>query len=54
MSPKFKITSRDLNFYYGDFQALHQVNLDFQECQVTALIGLPDAGKARFYVASTG
>ncbi|WP_373500110.1 phosphate ABC transporter ATP-binding protein PstB [Desulfococcus sp.] len=48
MSPKLKITSKELNFYYGDFQALHQVNLNFQECQVTALIGPSGCGKSTF------
>lgn len=48
MSPKLKMTSKDLNFYYGDFQALHSVNLDFQECQVTALIGPSGCGKSTY------
>ena len=48
MSPKLKMTSTDLNFYYGDFQALHNVNLQFQECQVTALIGPSGCGKSTY------
>jgi len=48
MSPKLKMTSIDLNFYYGDFQALHNVNLQFQERQVTALIGPSGCGKSTY------
>ena len=48
MSPKLKMTSKNLNFFYGDFQALHNVNLDFQECQVTALIGPSGCGKSTY------
>ena len=48
MPPKLKMTSKDLNFYYGDFQALHSVNLDFQECQVTSLIGPSGCGKSTY------
>ena len=42
MSPKLKMTSSNLDFYYGDFQALHDVSLEFQERQVTALSSLVD------------
>ena len=48
MSPNLKMTARDLNFYYGEFQALHQVNLSFAERQVTALIGPSGCGKSTF------
>ncbi len=48
MSPNLKMTARDVNFYYGEFQALHQVNLNFAERQVTALIGPSGCGKSTF------
>ena len=48
MSPNLKMTARDLDFYYGEFQALHQVNLNFAERQVTALIGPSGCGKSTF------
>ncbi len=48
MSPKIKMTSKNLDFYYGDFQALHDVNLEFQECQVTSLIGPSGCGKSTY------
>jgi len=37
---------RDLNFYYGKFQGLHNVNLDIQERKVTAFIGPSGCGKS--------
>jgi phosphate transport system ATP-binding protein len=40
--------SKDLNFYYGDFQALHGVNLEFAKNQVTALIGPSGCGKSTY------
>ncbi|GBC59626.1 phosphate ABC transporter ATP-binding protein [Desulfonema ishimotonii] len=48
MSETLKMTSRNLDFYYGDFKALHSVNLDFRECQVTALIGPSGCGKSTY------
>jgi phosphate transport system ATP-binding protein len=37
---------RDLNFYYGKFQALHAITLDIPERQVTAFIGPSGCGKS--------
>ena len=34
-----KIKARNLNFYYGKFQAIKNVNLDIPQHQVTAFIG---------------
>ncbi|WET40679.1 hypothetical protein [Citrobacter enshiensis] len=34
-----KIQVRDLNFYYGKFHALKNINLDIAKNQVTAFIG---------------
>ena len=39
MSDTFKVTAKHVNFYYGDFKALHDITLDFKTHQVTALIG---------------
>ena len=39
MDEKMKMLSRDLDFYYGDFKALHRVSLEFPQNHVTALIG---------------
>ncbi|MGE5525984.1 MAG: phosphate ABC transporter ATP-binding protein PstB [Rhodospirillaceae bacterium] len=43
---KAKIEVRDLNFYYGKFQALHNVTLSIPENRVTAFIGPSGCGKS--------
>jgi phosphate transport system ATP-binding protein len=40
-----RIAIRDLDFYYGDNQALKQICLDLPECQVTGMIGPSGCGK---------
>ena len=40
-----KMRARNINFYYGSFQALHDVSLDFASHKVTALIGPSGCGK---------
>jgi len=44
--PPAKITVRDLDFYYGDFQALKNINIDIAEKKVTAFIGPSGCGKS--------
>jgi phosphate transport system ATP-binding protein len=46
MNQTTKMSTQALNFYYDDFQALHDISLDFQENQVTALIGPSGCGKS--------
>ncbi|MDQ7835369.1 MAG: phosphate ABC transporter ATP-binding protein PstB [Humidesulfovibrio sp.] len=46
--PNIKIASQSLDFHYGAFQALHQVDLNFEEHQVTALIGPSGCGKSTY------
>jgi phosphate transport system ATP-binding protein len=41
-----KIRIRDLNFFYGDFQGLRNVNLEIPEQKVTAFIGPSGCGKS--------
>jgi len=41
-----RIAVRDLNFFYGDAQALKNVSLNFHDRQVTALIGPSGCGKS--------
>ena len=41
-----KIAVRDLNFYYGKFHALKNINLEIPENQVTAFIGPSGCGKS--------
>ena len=44
--PPAKITIRDLDFYYGDFKALKNINIDIPEKNVTAFIGPSGCGKS--------
>ncbi len=41
-----KLAVRDLNFYYGKFQALKDINLDIPQNKVTAFIGPSGCGKS--------
>jgi phosphate transport system ATP-binding protein len=40
------ITIRDLNAYYGDYQAIHSLELEIPKHQVTAFIGPSGCGKS--------
>ncbi len=42
------IQVRDLNLWYGEKQALHDINLDIYQGNVTALIGPSGCGKSTF------
>ena len=48
MTTPIKMSARNLDFYYGDFKALHSVSMDIQTNQVTALIGPSGCGKSTF------
>ncbi len=41
-----KVVVRDLNFYYGGFRALNDINLSIAEKKVTAFIGPSGCGKS--------
>ncbi|MEM7118741.1 MAG: phosphate ABC transporter ATP-binding protein PstB [Chloroflexota bacterium] len=43
-----KIEVKDFNFFYGDFQALIDLNLPIRKKQITALIGPSGCGKSTF------
>jgi len=45
---KPKIAVRNLDFYYGDSQALYDISIDIPAQQVTALIGPSGCGKSTF------
>lgn len=45
-SVRTKISVRDLNFYYGKFHALKNINLEIPEKKVTAFIGPSGCGKS--------
>jgi len=40
------IKVKNVNFHYGDFRALTDINMDFEENRVTALIGPSGCGKS--------
>ena len=48
INEKIKISTRNLNVYYGIKQALFDINLDLFEKKVTALIGPSGCGKSTF------
>lgn len=43
-----KMKIKDLKLWYGDFQALHGLDLDIPEKQITAFIGPSGCGKSTF------
>ena len=43
-----KIEAKNVNVFYGEKQALFDINMDIQEKQVTALIGPSGCGKSTF------
>jgi phosphate transport system ATP-binding protein len=46
MEKSNKMSVKDLDFFYGDFHALHEISLDFHANEVTALIGPSGCGKS--------
>ena len=44
--PTIAIESRDLNIYYGDFLAVHDVTLEVETRKITAIIGPSGCGKS--------
>lgn len=46
MEHSLKIKIKNLDFYYGNFKALHDVSLDIYSNQVTAFIGPSGCGKS--------
>ena len=43
-----KLTARNIDFFYGSFQALHSVSLDIASHRITACIGPSGCGKSTF------
>jgi phosphate transport system ATP-binding protein len=48
MESTVKMLSKNLDFYYGDFKALHGISMQFELNRVTALIGPSGCGKSTF------
>jgi phosphate transport system ATP-binding protein len=46
VTEKAKLSVKNLNFYYGSFHALKNINLDIPENKVTAFIGPSGCGKS--------
>ena len=42
------VSTKDLNLWYGDFQALYDVNLDIKQGIITSMIGPSGCGKSTF------
>jgi phosphate transport system ATP-binding protein len=43
-----KLKASNINFFYGSFQALHDISLDVRANRITALIGPSGCGKSTF------
>ena len=52
--PKKILETKNLNAYYGDFQALFEVSIDLFEGEIISIIGANGAGKSTFMKAVTG
>ena len=48
MDSKFNISVRGCDLFYGDFQALKNINIEISEHEVTAFIGPSGCGKSTF------
>ncbi len=48
MGNSIKIHTKGLDFFYGDFQALEDISIEFIENRVTALIGPSGCGKSTY------
>jgi len=48
MAEPNKITAAALNFFYGDFQALEDISIEFKKNRISALIGPSGCGKSTF------
>ncbi len=48
MNDKMKFQIKDLDLFYGEFQALHRISIDIPANEITALIGPSGCGKSTF------
>ncbi len=48
MEENMKFQIKDLDLYYGEFQALHRISIDIPANEITALIGPSGCGKSTF------
>ena len=47
-APLARLNAREVNFFYGDFHALHDISLELYDKHITALIGPSGCGKSTF------
>ena len=52
--PNKVLETKNLNAYYGDFQALFEVSIDLFEGEIIAIIGANGAGKSTTLKMITG
>ncbi len=48
MHDNIKMHTEHLDFFYGDFQALHDISIEFEKNRITALIGPSGCGKSTY------
>ena len=48
MDTNIKFNTKNLDLFYGDFQALKSINMEIREKEVTAFIGPSGSGKSTF------
>jgi phosphate transport system ATP-binding protein len=48
LNDKVKFTVRDLDLFYGNFQALKNINMNIEQGKITAFIGPSGCGKSTF------
>ena len=46
--PNLKLAAKNIDFFYGSFQALHDISIDIPANKVTAFIGPSGCGKSTF------
>ena len=46
MSDNIKLSIEDMNLFYGNFHALHDINMHIPEKEITAFIGPSGCGKS--------
>jgi phosphate transport system ATP-binding protein len=47
-APSYKLVTRNLNFFYGSFQALYDIGMNISTHKVTAFIGPSGCGKSTY------
>ena len=48
MEEQYKFEIKDLDLFYGQYQALHKISMNIRANEITALIGPSGCGKSTF------